>query len=98
MNWFNHHPVLLALVGAGIAVGYGLWLTAWLLRQPEGNERMREIAGAVREGATAYLRRQYTTVAGVGIVIFILVSVFLSLTAGIGFLIGAVLSGAAGIV
>ena len=45
MNWFMHHAVLLALVGASVAVGYGLWLTTWLLKQPPGNERMREISG-----------------------------------------------------
>ena len=49
MNWFMHHPVLLALVCAGVAVGYGVWLIFWLLKQPEGNERMKEISGAVRE-------------------------------------------------
>ena len=48
MTWFMHHPVLLGLVGAGIAVGYGVWLTTWLLRQPDGNDRMREIAQAVQ--------------------------------------------------
>src|SRR5579864_6931624 len=100
MNWFMHHPVLLALVGAGIAVGYGVWLTAWLLRQPEGNERMREIAGAVQEGASAYLRRQYTTIAIVAIVPFILIGVYHKLGWGtaVGFLIGAGLSAAAGFI
>ena len=44
MDWFMHHAVLVGLVGAGVAVAYGLWLTAWLLKQPAGNERMREIA------------------------------------------------------
>src|SRR5205814_1569446 len=63
MDWFMHHAVLLALVCAAVAVGYGLYLTWWLLKQPDGNERMREIAGAVQEGASAYLRRQYTTIA-----------------------------------
>jgi K(+)-stimulated pyrophosphate-energized sodium pump len=100
MNWFMHHPVLLALVGSGIAVGYGLWLTTWLLRQPEGNERMREIAGAVQEGASAYLRRQYTTIAIVAIVPFILIGVYHKLGWGtaIGFLVGAVLSASAGFI
>ena len=55
MNWFMHHPVLLGLVGAGVAVAYGLYLTWWLLKQPAGNERMREISAAVQEGAAAYL-------------------------------------------
>src|SRR5581483_11741926 len=70
MSWFMHHPVLLGLVGAGVAVGYGLYLTWWLLQQPQGSERMREIAGAVQEGAAAYLRKQYTTIATIAIVVY----------------------------
>ncbi len=100
MSWFMDHAVLLALVCAAITVGYGLWLTAWLLRQPEGNERMREISGAVREGASAYLRRQYITIAMVAIVPFILLGVYNKLGWGtaFGFLIGALLSSAAGFI
>jgi K(+)-stimulated pyrophosphate-energized sodium pump len=100
MDWFMHHAVLLALVCAGVAVGYGLWLTFWLLKQPDGNERMREIAGAVQEGASAYLRRQYMTIALVAIVPFILIGVYDKLGWGtaFGFLIGAVLSAAAGFI
>ena len=95
MDWFMHHAVLVALVGAGVAVGYGLWLTAWLLRQPAGNERMREIARAVQEGAAAYLKRQYTTIALVAIVPFLLIGVYDKLGWGtaFGFLIGAVAVG-----
>jgi K(+)-stimulated pyrophosphate-energized sodium pump len=100
MDWFMHHPVLLALVCAGVAVGYGVWLTFWLLKQPDGNDRMREIAGAVQEGASAYLRRQYTTIALVAIVPFILIGVYNQLGWGtaFGFLVGAVLSAAAGFI
>src|SRR2546423_6475315 len=100
MDWFMHHPVLLALVCAGVAVGYGLWLTSWLLRQPEGNERMKEISGAIREGAEAYLRRQYTTIAMVAVVPFILIGVYHKLGWGtaFGFLLGAGLSAAAGFI
>ena len=100
MDWFMDHPVLLALVCAAVAVGYGLYLTWWLLRQPAGNERMREIAGAVQEGASAYLRRQYTTIALVAIVPFILIGVYNQLGWGtaFGFLVGAVLSAAAGFI
>src|ERR1700759_2627555 len=100
MHWFSDHPVLLGLVGAGIAVGYGLYLTWWLLKQPAGNERMREIARAVQEGAAAYLRKQYTTIAMVAVVPFILIGVYHKLGWGtaFGFLIGAALSAAAGFI
>src|SRR5262249_54204464 len=100
MSWFMDHAVLLALVCAGITVAYGLYLVYWLLRQPEGNERMREISGAVREGASAYLRRQYITIAFVAIVPFILLGVYNKLGWGtaFGFLIGALLSAAAGFI
>src|SRR5215467_2651163 len=100
MSWIQNHPVLLGLVGAGVAVAYGLYLTYWLLKQPAGNERMREIAGAVQEGAAAYLRKQYTTIAIVAIVPFILLGVYDKLGWGtaFGFLIGATLSAAAGFI
>jgi len=100
MSWFMHHAVLFALLCAGAAVLYGLGLTVWLLRQPAGTERMQEIARAVQEGAAAYLRRQYTTIAVVAIVPFLLLGFYHSLGWGtaIGFLIGAVLSAAAGFI
>jgi K(+)-stimulated pyrophosphate-energized sodium pump len=104
MDWFLDHPVALALVCGAVAVAYGLWLTSWLLRQPAGNERMREISGAVQEGASAYLRRQYTTIAYVAIVPFILLGIYPWISEGLGwgtafgFLIGAILSAAAGFI
>jgi K(+)-stimulated pyrophosphate-energized sodium pump len=100
MSWFMDHAVLFALLCAGAAVLYGLYLTYWLLQQPAGNERMQEIAHAVQEGAAAYLRRQYTTIAVVAIVPFLLLGFYHSLGWGtaIGFLIGAVLSAAAGFI
>jgi K(+)-stimulated pyrophosphate-energized sodium pump len=100
MSWFMHHAVLFALLCAGAAVLYGLGLTGWLLRQPAGTERMQEIARAVQEGAAAYLRRQYTTIAVVAIVPFLLLGFYHSLGWGsaIGFLIGAALSAAAGFI
>jgi K(+)-stimulated pyrophosphate-energized sodium pump len=100
MSWFMDHAVLFALLCAGAAVVYGLGLTVWLLRQPAGNERMQEISRAVQEGAAAYLRRQYTTIAVVAIVPFLLLGFYHSLGWGtaIGFLIGAVLSAAAGFI
>src|SRR5919204_2227365 len=100
MDWFMHHPVLIALVAGCIAVAYGIGLTLWLLRQPDGNDRMREIARAVQEGAAAYLRRQYLTIAGVSIVPFLLLGFYNKLGWGtaIGFLVGAALSAAAGFI
>jgi K(+)-stimulated pyrophosphate-energized sodium pump len=100
MSWFMHHAVLFALLCAGAAVVYGLGLTFWLLRQPAGTERMQEIARAVQEGAAAYLRRQYTTVAVVAIAPFLLLGFYnkLGWGAAIGFLIGAALSAAAGFI
>src|SRR5438067_482504 len=100
MSWFMHHPVLLGLIGAAVAVAYGLYLTWWLLQQPAGNERMREIAAAVQEGAAAYLRKQYTTIAIVSIVPFLLLGFYHKLGWGtaFGFLIGAALSAAAGFI
>src|SRR3954452_824816 len=100
MDWFMHHPVLLGLVGAGVAVAYGLYLTWWLLKRPSGNERMREIAGAVQEGAAAYLKKQYTAIAIVAIVPFLALGLYHKLGWGtaFGFLVGAVLSSAAGFI
>jgi len=92
--------VLFALVCAGVAIAYGVGLTIWLLGRPDGNERMREIAKAVQEGAAAYLRRQYTTIAAVSIVPFLLLGFYNKLAWGtaIGFLVGAILSAAAGFI
>jgi K(+)-stimulated pyrophosphate-energized sodium pump len=92
--------VLFALVCAGVAIVYGIGLTVWLLRQPEGNERMREIARAIQEGAAAYLKRQYMTIALVSIVPFLLLGFYHKLGWGtaIGFLVGAGLSAAAGFI
>jgi K(+)-stimulated pyrophosphate-energized sodium pump len=92
--------VLFALVCAGVAIAYGVWLTIWLLGRPDGNERMREIARAVQEGAAAYLRRQYTTIAAVSIVPFLLLGFYNKLGWGtaIGFLVGAILSAGAGFI
>src|SRR6266511_4280564 len=83
MDFFTDHPVLFALVCAGVAIAYGIGLTFWLLRLPEGNERMREISRAVQEGAAAYLRRQYITVAIVAVVPFLVLA---ALSAAAGFI------------
>jgi K(+)-stimulated pyrophosphate-energized sodium pump len=100
VDFFKDHAVLFALVCAGVGVGYGIALTVWIMRQPAGTERMREIARAVQEGAAAYLRRQYTTIAAVAIVPFLLLGFYHKLGWGtaIGFLIGALLSAAAGFI
>src|SRR5881409_2220142 len=100
MNWFSDHAVLFALICAGAAVVYGLYLTSWLLRQPSGTERMQEIAKAVQEGAAAYLQRQYTTIAVVAIAPFLLLGLYNKLGWGtaFGFLVGAILSAAAGFI
>ena len=100
MDFFVDHAVGFALACAAVAVLYGLYLTWWLLKQPAGNERMREISGAVQEGAAAYLRKQYTTIAVVAVVPFLLLGFYNELGWGtaIGFLIGALLSAAAGFI
>src|SRR3954467_737119 len=100
MNFFTDHPVLFALVCSFIAIGYGIGLTVWLMRQPAGNERMREISRAVQEGAAADLKRQYMTIAAVSIVPFLLLGFYNQLGWGtaIGFLVGATLSAAAGFI
>ncbi|MFL5969773.1 MAG: sodium-translocating pyrophosphatase [Gaiellaceae bacterium] len=99
-SFFNEHAVLFALICAAVAVAYGIGLTVWLLRQPDGNERMREIGRAVQEGAAAYLRRQYLTIAAVSVVPFLLLGFYNKLGWGtaIGFLVGATLSAAAGFI
>ncbi len=89
--------VLTWVILAGLlAVLYGVGQTMSLMRAPAGSERMREIAAAIQEGAQAYLRRQYATIAMVGVVILIAIAVLLGVKEAVGFTIGAVLSGAAG--
>jgi K(+)-stimulated pyrophosphate-energized sodium pump len=98
--FFQDHAVLFALICGAIAVAHGLYLTLWLLRRPAGSERMQEIARAVQEGAAAYLKKQYTTIAVVAIVPFLLLGLYDKLGWGsaFGFLIGATLSAAAGFI
>jgi K(+)-stimulated pyrophosphate-energized sodium pump len=100
MSWFREHAVFFALICATLAVAYGVGLAAWVLRQPAGSERMQEIARAIQEGAAAYLRRQYRTIALVAIVPFLLLGFYNKLGWGtaVGFLVGAALSAAAGFI
>jgi K(+)-stimulated pyrophosphate-energized sodium pump len=88
---------LIVLCGA-LSIVYAAWATVSVLKAPAGNAKMKAIAAAVAEGAQAYLRRQYTTIAIVGVVIFALLAFFLGILVAVGFLIGAILSGAAGFI
>ena len=84
-------------VGGGIvALLYGIYAIRSVLASSSGNERMQEIAGAIQEGARAYLNRQYLTIGVVGVVIFVVLLALLGYKVGIGFAIGAILSAAAG--
>jgi len=88
---------LLFVLACGLlAIVYGVWASRSVLTASPGNQRMQEIAGAIQEGAKAYLNRQYRTIAVAGAVIFVIISFLLGIEVGIGFLIGAILSGAAG--
>ena len=88
--------LLLVIICGVLSIAYGAWAIRSVLAADAGNARMQEIAAAIQEGAGAYLRRQYTTIAIAGAVIFLIVAFLLGLPVAIGFLIGAVLSGAAG--
>ncbi len=90
--------IVLALVCAGVAILYGIISSRWILAQPAGSERMQAISAAVQEGAQAYLKRQYTTIGMVGVVLFAVIAIFLNMPTAIGFAIGAILSGAAGFI
>jgi K(+)-stimulated pyrophosphate-energized sodium pump len=81
-----------------LAIVYGIWATWSVMQADPGSAKMQEISAAVREGAQAYLKRQYTTIGIVGVVIFVVVGLLLGWLVAVGFLIGAVLSGAAGFI
>ncbi len=103
-NLLNNHGIAVAIICSLAALAYAAALIVWVIKLPAGNERMREIAGAVQEGAKAYLNRQFRAVAMVGVVVFAALLVFLGEVSGwdvgvktaIGFLVGAILSGSTG--
>ncbi|MDD4477097.1 MAG: sodium-translocating pyrophosphatase [Patescibacteria group bacterium] len=87
---------LFSILPALIAVAYGVALIVWINKQPSGDDRMKAIAKAIQEGAKAYLKRQYKTIAIVALIVFILIGLFVDWMTALGFLLGAILSGLAG--
>ncbi|MFL6649876.1 MAG: sodium-translocating pyrophosphatase [Sulfurifustaceae bacterium] len=92
----SNSSLTFALICAVAAIAYGIVSIRWVLAKPTGSERMREIAAAIQEGASAYLNRQYTTIALVGVALFVVIFAGLDWRTAVGFAIGAILSGLAG--
>ena len=85
-----NNAILISLVCGAIALAYGMFTAMWILRQPDGNDRMREIAAAIQTGAKAYLNRQYTTIAIVGAILFLVIGVVLGWITAAAFALGAI--------
>ncbi|MCJ2188206.1 sodium-translocating pyrophosphatase [Novosphingobium beihaiensis] len=92
------NPVTIAIVLGLLAIVYGFVTSRQVLGSPAGNAKMQEIAGAIQEGAQAYLKRQYSTIAVVGVIVAVIIALTLTWISAIGFVIGAILSGVAGFI
>ena len=92
------NPVFVAIGAGFLSIFYGLILTTQVLKKPRGTEEMNAIADAIAEGAAAYLKRQYTVVAGIGIVIFAILFYVFNIYSALGFAVGAIFSALAGVI
>src|SRR3974390_3801827 len=98
MEQMEQYAVIFALVCAAAAVAYGLISAQWILGLPQGDDRMRQIAAAIQEGAGAYMKRQYTIIPVVGVLMFIAMFATLGVKTAVGFAVGAIFSGLTGFI
>ena len=97
-DFLTDYGIIVALACAGAGVVYGVFTSRWLLRKSPGNQEMQDISRAVQEGAAAYLKRQYTIIGAVAVVLAIVLAIALNMETAIGFAIGGLFSGAAGFI